>query len=1326
MEVVGELLLSAAFQVLFDKLASSDFLTFARQEHIHSQLKKWETQLFNIREVLNDAEEKQITSSSVKLWLADLRNLAYDMEDILDEFNTEMLRHKLAVQPQAAAAAATTSKVWSLIPTCCTSFTPSHVTFNVSMGSKIKDITSRLEDISTRKAQLVHGRDDDKNKIVDLLLSDESAVVPIVGMGGLGKTTLARFAYNDDAVVKHFSPRAWVCVSDEFDVVKITKAILGAISQQSNDSNDFNKLQVELSQSLAGKRFLLVLDDVWNNNYEDWNNLRSPFRGGAKGSKVIVTTRNTHVALMMEPSVTYHHSLKPLSYDDCWSVFVQHAFENRDIQEHPNLKSIGKKIVEKCDGLPLAAKVLGGLLRSKQRDDEWEHILNSKIWSLSDTECDIIPALRLSYHHLPAQLKRCFVYCATFPQDYEFKETELILLWMAEGLIQPLEGNKQMEDLGGEYFRELVSRSFFQRSGNGGSRFVMHDLISDLAQSVAGQLCFNLEDKLEHNKNKIISRDTRHVSYNRCYNEIFKKFEALKEEEKLRTFIALPIFGGPPWCNLTSKVFSCLFPKLRYLRVLSLSGYSIKELPNSVGDLKYLRYLNLSNTFIERLPESISELYNLQALILCQCRYLAMLPKSIENLVDLRHLDITNAVRLEKMPPHIGNLVNLQTLSKFIVEKNNSSSSIKELKKLSNIRGTLSILGLHNVVDAQDAMDADLKGKHNIKDLTMEWGNDFDDTRDEQNEMQVLELLQPHKNLEKLTISFYGGGIFPSWMRNPSFSLMVQLYLKGCRNCTLLPSLGQLSSLKNLRIEGMSGIKNIDVEFYGQNVESFQSLESLTFSDMPEWEEWRSPSFIDEERLFPRLCELRMTQCPKLAGKLPSSLSSLVKLEIVECSKLIPPLPKVLSLHELELIACNEVVLGRIGVDFNSLAALEIRDCKEVRWLRLEKLGGLKSLTVCRCDGLVSLEEPALPCSLEYLEIRGCENLEKLPNALQSLRSATELVIEGCPKLMKILEKGWPPILKKFEVDNCKGIKALPGDWMMMRMDGDNTNSSCVLERVEITSCPSLLFFPKGELPTSLKQLIIEDCENVKSLPEGIMRNCNLEQLNIQGCSSLTSFPSGELPSTLKHLVISNCGNLELLPDHMPNLTFLIIKGCKGLKHHHLQNLTSLEYLTIRGCPSLESFPERGLGFAPNLRGVDITDCENLKTPLSEWGLNWLLSLKKLTIAPGGYQNVASFSHGHDDCHLRLPTSLTSLHIGNFQNLESMASLPLPTLISLEDLCISDCPKLQQFLPKEGLPATLGWLQIRDCPIIEKRCLKGRGEDWPRIAHIPDIDIGGN
>ena len=144
------------------------------------------------------------------------------------------------------------------------------------------------------------------------------------------------------------------------------------------------------------------------------------------------------------------------------------------------------------------------------------------------------------------------------------------------------------------------------------------------------------------------------------------------------------------------------------------------------------------------------------------------------------------------------------------MEKDNSSSGIKELKKLSNIRGILSILGLHNVVDAQDAMDLNLKEKGKIEELTMEWGSDnIDDPQTQRKEMQILESLQPHRNLKKLTILSYGGGTFPSWIGNPSFSQMVQLYLKDCRSCTVLPSLGQLLSLKSLRIEGMSGIKDI-------------------------------------------------------------------------------------------------------------------------------------------------------------------------------------------------------------------------------------------------------------------------------------------------------------------------------------------------------------------------------------------------------------------------------------------------------------------------------------------------------------------------------------
>ncbi|XP_034680439.1 putative disease resistance RPP13-like protein 1 [Vitis riparia] len=224
------------------------------------------------------------------------------------------------------------------------------------------------------------------------------------------------------------------------------------------------------------------------------DSLRSPLLEGAPGSKILVTTRNLNVATMMGGDKKLYE-LKHLSDDDCWLVFQKHAFENRNVNEHPDLALIGREIVKKCGGLPLAAKALGGLLRSEHTEDKWNIILDSKIWNLPGDKCGILPALRLSYNHLPSHLKRCFAYCALFPQDYEFKKEELILLWMAEGLIQQSNEDKKMEDLGGDYFCELLSRSFFQSSNSNKSRFVMHDLINDLAKSIAGDTCLHLDDE---------------------------------------------------------------------------------------------------------------------------------------------------------------------------------------------------------------------------------------------------------------------------------------------------------------------------------------------------------------------------------------------------------------------------------------------------------------------------------------------------------------------------------------------------------------------------------------------------------------------------------------------------------------------------------------------------------------------------------------------------------------------------------------------------------------------------------------------------------------
>ncbi|XP_021800920.1 putative disease resistance RPP13-like protein 1 [Prunus avium] len=246
-------------------------------------------------------------------------------------------------------------------------------------------------------------------------------------------------------------------------------------------------------------------------------------------------------------------------------------------------------------------------------------------------------------------------------------EQQLILLWMAEGLIQPQpEHNKQMEDLGADYFQELLSRSLFQKSSQNNSKYVMHDLVVGLAQWAAGDICFRLEDKQNSDHVQLgCFTKARHASYISGKYDMVQRFEAFSEVKHLRTF--LPLSVDYPSNYLSRKVTFDLLPKLQYLRVLSFNGYQVTELPNSIGKLKYLRYLDLSRTEIRSLPESTTTLYNLQTLILQGCEYLKALPINLRNLVNLRHLNNSNVGSLKAMPPQLGRLTNLQSLPNFVV-----------------------------------------------------------------------------------------------------------------------------------------------------------------------------------------------------------------------------------------------------------------------------------------------------------------------------------------------------------------------------------------------------------------------------------------------------------------------------------------------------------------------------------------------------------------------------------------------------------------------------------------------------------------------------------
>ena len=492
MSSLGDAVFSALFSSLLDLTSSAHFIKFARKEKILSELKKWEKMLLKINASLEDAEEKQTTSRSVKLWLTNLRDIAYDAEDIIDELATEAQRREMKEDQEPSSS---TRKVRRYVSTFCLSFNPSTVKFSTKIESKIKKLTARLEEAVAIKNDLslvendrgsyqrmrerlrtsslvdesrVYGRERDKEAILDLLVNDSDegiadiGVVSIVGMGGVGKTTLAQLVYNDVKVERFFDLRVWVCVSEEFDVVKVTTTVLQAITLESCNLKDLNLLQVSLKEKLFGKKFFLVLDDVWNENYEQWEILCRPFTAGAAGSKILVTTRNEGVASITATCGTY--PLKELANDDCLLLFTRHALGTLDFEGHPNLKLIGEEIVRKCKGLPLAAKTLGGLLRTKGNHAEWEDILKSKMWDLPEERSGILPALRLSYHHLPFHLKCCFSYCALFPKDYEFDKDELVLLWMAEGFLHQTKGTKQMKDIGAEYFHDLLSRSFFQQS----------------------------------------------------------------------------------------------------------------------------------------------------------------------------------------------------------------------------------------------------------------------------------------------------------------------------------------------------------------------------------------------------------------------------------------------------------------------------------------------------------------------------------------------------------------------------------------------------------------------------------------------------------------------------------------------------------------------------------------------------------------------------------------------------------------------------------------------------------------------------------------------
>ncbi|XP_058108920.1 putative disease resistance protein RGA3 [Magnolia sinica] len=832
--------------VLVDEVAMSVRVT--------NDIEKLSSTFKSIQAMLEDAESQRLKNKAVKIWLEKIKDVAYDVDDIIDEWTTETLRSQAADEGDVSCFSKNNVRSF-LSPVTCFK----HVMLRHRIGSRIKEARGRLDDISKEARQLglsvasgerervdtvvrqheirkretssqvdrssIVGREDDKKKVLDFLLRESSqevtdvpVVISIVGMGGLGKTTLAQLAYNDEEVKRHFDVKIWVCVSEDFDVKRITKLMIESATGSPCNLEGLDLLQSHLRDILHSKRFLLVLDDIWSEDRRTWDGLRLPFQAGALGSRIVITTRSENVARAMRN--THMCKLEALSDDECWLLFSSEALEHRSTTERSELEEIGWKIVKKCGGVPLAAKTLGSAMQSRTTRSQWELVLESEIWNLVDVMEGILPALLLSYYDLPPALKQCFTYCSIFPKDWEIEKDKIVKLWVAQGFIGS-DTSKDMEEIGGGYFDDLLKRSLLQDAVMVDDKIFeckMHDLVHDLAQFVAGNDCsiMKITQRAIFNLNKV-----RHSSLpfpGPGAFEVTSIPSSFYKVHKLRTLLIFPeselsIYFALRLLKMSEmeKVRSCsvlhnLFHHLRCLRALEMSGTKISRLPRTVRQLKQLRYLDLSDSMIEELPEELIACKNLQSLILNFCRFLKRLPREMRKLISLRHLEL-RGTELGYLPKGIGRLTSLQTLTDFIVG-GNDGCELGELKHLKLLRGLLYISQLQKASSQEEAKQAELNEKMHLHTLILSYsyGEVVGDEEKRRAEV-VLQGLQPHTNLKVLKIWHYRGSKFPDWMGDPSFSNLISVELSDCTECEELPPLWNLPMLRELQIVGCPLLK---------------------------------------------------------------------------------------------------------------------------------------------------------------------------------------------------------------------------------------------------------------------------------------------------------------------------------------------------------------------------------------------------------------------------------------------------------------------------------------------------------------------------------------
>ncbi|OQU78685.1 hypothetical protein SORBI_3008G031350, partial [Sorghum bicolor] len=838
-------------------------------------------------------------------------------------------------------------------------------------------VHTRLKSTSdTSEPTIFCGRHVEKAKIMDIITGDWSShydltVLPIVGLGGMGKTTLAQHIYNKEAET-YFDVRIWACVSTDFSVPRLLKDILESKSLHELSKGLTGTPEKQIEQILTSKRFLLVLDDMWDTvNNDGWDRLLAPFRKGqTKGNMILVTTRSPSVAQIVKVKTTDSTiELEGLDQVAFREFFQSCVFgdDNKSKDDHKELDDIGEEIMKKLKGSPLAAKTVGRLLRNNLDQNHWKRVLDSKEWELQTGDTDIMPALKLSYDFLPFHLQHCFSYCALFPEDYRFTSQQLIHWWTGLGILQPGPQNRSLEEIGQTYLDDLINHGFIKKDtiSSTDTEYSIHDLLHDLGLKVASRECLSL------NSSNVVPPaeiwpSVRHLSIildSVDDGKIADFISGLRElvfgrRLKIDNLQTLMVFGKLDE-NFTDFL-GYLIKKASSLRVVNLENMQSRMEFPTLCHLRYLRlgckrdlWLGLEPQLEIHLPSMLSRFYHLRILDLQEWNgFKSHLPRDVSNLTKLSHFDVWH----HDFHPdicNVGKLHLLQELNKFEVRNESTGFELKELGKLNKLR-ELGIYALERINTKEEAAEAKLIEKQWLQKLELVWSRSVPGFLCD-GEGLVLEGLRTPRNLQSLRIVGHGSHSGPTWLGSKQHSpkALQLLYLKGV-NWELLKELGPgyfAKTLKSLTLIGLTGL-----------------------------ESW-------------------------VPGDHGHLLSSLEKLQITECSPLVSGYPLV------SLFIQHSPILSHLVTD-DLTGALAVPTCSilssSLSRLILSGSEGVKSFTEQQEDVLVLLT------SLQYLKLDYFPSLLCLPAGLHKLGNLKTLEISCCSSLRSLPENGLPSSLQEF------------------------------------------------------------------------------------------------------------------------------------------------------------------------------------------------------------------------------------------------------------------------------------------------------------------------